>query len=175
MRAALAGSAATDLKQRVAERKAELERWATVQAPPLLGTFPPGPPPDDPVARAVFKMFGGIPKEAAQANEITGMPGSPGVARGTARLIHSLADAHRLEAGDVLVAQTTSPPWTPLFATAAAVVTDTGGILSHAAVVAREYMIPAVLGTKRATGVIRDGQLVEVDGDEGVVRILAEE
>ena len=175
IRDALGGGAGTDLKQRVAERKGELARWAHVHAPPVLGTFPPGPPPDDPVARAVFKMFGGIPKEPAQANEVTGMPGSPGIARGTARIIHSLAEAHRLEAGDVLVTETTSPPWTPLFATVAAVVTDTGGILSHAAVVAREYMIPAVLGTKRATGVIRDGQLVEVDGNEGIVRILGSE
>jgi len=174
VREALGGAAALDLKERVAERKDELARWAGVQAPPVLGTFPPGPPPDDPVARAIFKMFGGMPKEPVQANEITGMPGSPGVARGTARVIGSLSEAHRLEAGDVLVTGTTSPPWTPLFATVAAVVTDTGGILSHAAVVAREYMIPAVLGTKRATAAIRDGQLVEVDGDEGVVRVLGE-
>ncbi len=165
-------SGAGDLRGVVAERKAELAGWAVVHAPPVLGTFPPGPPPDDPIGRAVMKMFGGIPKEPAQAGEVTGMPGSPGVVRGTARVIHSLAEAHRLQTGDVLVTETTSPPWTPLFATAAAIVTDTGGILSHAGIVAREYMIPAVLGTKRATGVIRDGQLVEVDGDEGVVRIL---
>lgn len=174
VRAALEGAPGAELEERIARRKDELARWADVPSPPVLGTFPPGPPPDDPVARAVFKMFGGIPKEAARSNEITGMPGSPGVARGPARVIRSLAEAHRLEAGDVLVAETTSPPWTPLFATVVAVVTDTGGILSHAAVVAREYQIPAVLGTKRASGAIRDGQLLEVDGDEGVVRILGD-
>ena len=76
--------------------------------------------------------------------------------------------------GEVLVAEATAPPWTPLFATAAAVVTDVGGVLSHCAVVAREYQIPAVVGTGTATTTIRDGQLLEVDGDEGVVRILAE-
>ena len=67
----------------------------------------------------------------------------------------------------MLVVETTAPPWTPLFATAAAVVSDTGGILSHCAVVAREYGIPAVVGTGNATARIHDGQLIEVDGDAG--------
>ena len=78
-----------------------------------------------------------------------------------------------LRAGEILVAETTAPPWTPLFAIAAAVVTDTGGVLSHCAVVAREYAIPAVVGTVNATAAIRDGDLVEVDGDAGTVRIVA--
>jgi pyruvate,water dikinase len=73
----------------------------------------------------------------------------------------------------VLVAETTAPPWTPLFATAVAIVTDTGGILSHCAVVAREYGIPAVVGTGRATTVFHDGELIEVDGDAGSVRRLS--
>ncbi len=71
----------------------------------------------------------------------------------------------------MLVAPATLPPWTPLFATVAAVVTDAGGILSHCAVVAREYGIPAVVGTGSATTTIRDGQMVEVDGTRGVVRL----
>ena len=91
--------------------------------------------------------------------------------RGPARVVRSLAEATKLRRGDVLVAETTAPPWTPLFATAAAIVTDTGGILSHCAVVAREYRIPAVVGTGRATATIRDGQILEVDGDAGLVRI----
>jgi len=77
---------------------------------------------------------------------LKGNSGSRGIARGTAKVIRSLAEAGKLRKGDILVAETTAPPWTPLFATAAAVVTDTGGILSHCAVVAREYMIPAVVG-----------------------------
>ena len=72
----------------------------------------------------------------------------------------------------MLVAETTAPPWTPLFATAAAIVTDTGGILSHSAVVAREYGIPAVVGTGVATTMIRDGQTIEVDGYKGIVRLV---
>ena len=67
---------------------------------------------------------------------------------------------------------TTAPPWTPLFATAGGIVTDTGGALSHCAIVAREYGLPAVVGTGMATARIQDGQTVEVDGDAGQVRIL---
>jgi pyruvate,water dikinase len=102
---------------------------------------------------------------------IRGHPGAPGKTQGPARVVRSLAEAGTLRPGDVLVAETTSAPWTLLFATAAAVVTDTGGILSHGAIVAREYGIPAVVGTGRATAACRDGQLIEVDGDVGVVRL----
>ncbi len=72
----------------------------------------------------------------------------------------------------MLIAETTSPVWTPLFATAAAVVTDQGGVLSHSAVVAREYHLPAVVGARQATQTFRDGQLLEVDGNAGTVRII---
>jgi pyruvate,water dikinase len=88
-------------------------------------------------------------------------------------VLRSLADSSKLHRGDVLVAETTSAPWTQLFATAGAIVTDAGGVLSHCAVVAREYGIPAVVGTGNATTTIRDGDMVEVDGDHGIVRILA--
>jgi pyruvate,water dikinase len=84
----------------------------------------------------------------------------------------SYEDAQRLRPGEVLVTEATTPPWTPLFGSAAAVVTDTGGGLSHCAVVAREYGIPAVVGTGSATKVIRDGQEIEVDGDAGIVRLV---
>jgi pyruvate,water dikinase len=87
-------------------------------------------------------------------------------------LIGSNSEARRDQPGDIIVPETTAPPWTPLFATAAAVVTDTGGVLSHCAVVAREYGIPAVVGTGFATQAIADGQTIEVDGDAGIVRIV---
>jgi pyruvate,water dikinase len=90
-------------------------------------------------------------------------------------VIRSLAEAGKLQPGDVLVAVATEPPWTPLFATAAAIVTDAGGVLSHSAVVAREYRIPAVVGTGTATITFADGQLLEVDGDAGTVRVVVEE
>jgi phosphohistidine swiveling domain-containing protein len=170
--AAAALPAAIDHRAIVAERKAEMARWATVQAPPAIGTPPPGPPPDDAFGRFAAKFFGVPPPASTAPSELKGAPGSPGTVRGTARVIRSLADAVRLGKGEILVAETTAPPWTPLFATAAAVVTDTGGILSHCAVVAREYGIPAVVGTGRATTAIEDGQPVEVDGDAGLVRLL---
>jgi pyruvate,water dikinase len=131
--------------------------------------------PDDPLSRTVGKFFGAPPappEGPPEALLLRGGSGSAGQARGVARVITSLEDAHRLRQGEILVAATTAPAWTPLFATAAAVVTDTGGVLSHCAVVAREYRIPAVVGTGLATMLVQDGQLIEVDGDQGVVRII---
>jgi pyruvate,water dikinase len=87
-------------------------------------------------------------------------------------VVRSLAEAGSVAPGDVLVAETLSSSWTPLFAVVAGVVTDTGGILGHAAVVAREYGIPAVLGTNVGTASIREGQVVELDGYRGIVRIF---
>ncbi len=169
-RAALAD--ATDRHALVGERKAEMAHFATVRAPRALGTEPPGPPPDNPIGRAMGRFFGGPPQESAEPGVLKGNAGSRGVVRGTARVIRSLAEAGKLQQGDILVAETTAPPWTPLFATAAAVVTDTGGILSHCAVVAREYMIPAVVGVGTATQIITDGMTLEVDGTAGTVRII---
>src|SRR5215211_4426786 len=163
-----------DRKVLVAQRKDELERFGRIQPPPALGTPPPGPPPDNSVNRAMGKFWGGQPQPSGEPGVLRGNPGSPGVVRGRARVLRSLSEAAGLRQGEVLVAETTAPPWTPLFATAAAVVTDTGGILSHCAVVAREYRIPAVVGTGSATATIKSGQAVEVDGDAGIVRLLSE-
>jgi phosphohistidine swiveling domain-containing protein len=163
-----------DRRDLVSRRKAELKHFTEAQPPPALGTPPPGPPPDNPVNRAMGKHFGRPPQPPDEAGVLRGNPGSPGVVRGRARVLRSLSEATGLRQGEVLVAETTAPPWTPLFATAAAVVTDTGGILSHCAVVAREYRIPAVVGAAMATATIRDGQTVEVDGDAGIVRVLSE-
>ena len=88
---------------------------------------------------------------------------------GTARVIHSPAEFSRLEKGDILVCPFTDPTWTPLFAVAAGVVADVGGPLSHAAIVAREYGIPAVLGAGNATSQIKDGARILVDGTQGLV------
>ncbi|MFI5915105.1 PEP/pyruvate-binding domain-containing protein [Dactylosporangium sp. NPDC051541] len=102
-----------------------------------------------------------------------GVPCSPGVARGVVRVIRSVDEFGRLQRGDVLVCRTTDPAWTPLFRVAAAVVTETGGVLSHAAIVAREYGIPAVAGVASALTVLPDGADVVVDGGAGA--ILAED
>jgi pyruvate,water dikinase len=101
---------------------------------------------------------------------IRGTPASPGVARGVARVILSPAGA-RLEPGEVLVAPSTDPGWTPLFLTAGALVMEMGGMMSHGAVVAREYGIPAVVGVPDATGRIATGEKVVVDGSAGTVAV----
>lgn len=172
LRAALESGSA-EHQTLVAERKAEMARWSQVAAPPMVGTDY-GPPPDNPIGRAISRFFGAPPPALAPDHPelIGGNAGSPGKATGRAKVIITLDEAGKLEEGDILVTATTSPPWTPLFATAAGVVADTGGVLSHCAIVAREYAIPAVLGTGRGTVAIRDGQLIEVDGDRGEVRLL---
>jgi pyruvate,water dikinase len=162
-----------DRRAQVAERRAKMEHFGRIQPPPAIGTPPPGPPPDNPITRAFAKFWGTPAPVSDDPSLLHGTAGSPGMVRGTARVVRSIGEASKLQRGDILVAETTAPPWTPLFATVSAVVTDTGGILSHCAVVAREFHIPAVVGTGRATAVIRDGQELEVDGNAGTVRILA--
>jgi pyruvate,water dikinase len=169
---AAAAVPAADHRALVAARRAELEAFAAVTAPAALGTMPAGPPPDAPATRLLVKFGGPPPTPPASPDEVRGAAGSAGKVTGVARVVRSLQDAERLAAGEILVAETTAPPWTPLFAVAAAVVTDTGGVLSHCAVVAREYGIPAVVGASTATAVIADGDVVEVDGDAGTVRIV---
>jgi len=100
---------------------------------------------------------------------IRGLGAAPGRAGGAARLLHSLAEAGRLGAGDVLVTHMTSPDWVPLMRKAAAIVTDSGGMTCHAAIVSRELGIPCVVGTGDATKRLRDGELVTVDATRGVV------
>jgi phosphohistidine swiveling domain-containing protein len=164
------------MKRLVRERKTEMEWFSHVAPPPMLGTAPAFEMTDGgSMVRALFKgELSPANTGSGETNKVKGLPGSAGVARGTARVIHSLAEAGKLQPGDVLVAVSTEPPWTPLFATASAVVTDGGGVLSHSAVVAREYRIPAVVGTGNATTTFEDGQLIEVDGSNGIVRLVSE-
>ena len=105
---------------------------------------------------------------------LKGVSASPGTVTAPARVMHGPEDFSKMRTGDVLVASITTPAWTPLFARAAAVVTDVGGPLSHGSIVAREYGIPAVLGTGSATKQIRDGQNITVDGDLGRVTLIPE-
>jgi pyruvate,water dikinase len=104
-----------------------------------------------------------------RGRRLVGQGASPGQARGPARVIRAPADFVRFRRGDILVAVATTPAWSVLFPLAAAIVTEVGGVPSHASVVAREYGIPAIFGTGTATQVIRDGQIVSVDGSSGVV------
>lgn len=165
------------VKRLVQDRKTEMEQFSHMTPPPLLGTAPAFEMTDGgSMIRAMFKgEMSPANTSNSEMNKVKGLPGSAGVTRGTARVIHSLAEAGKLQPGDVLIAVATEPPWTPLFATASAIVTDSGGVLSHSAVVAREYRIPAVVGTGNATTTFKDGQLLEVDGNAGTVRVIVEE
>ncbi len=113
--------------------------------------------------------------EEQTGNVIKGIAGSMGTVTAPARVLGGPQDFGQMQPGDVLVASITTPAWTSLFAMASGVVTDIGGPLSHSSIVAREYGIPAVLGTAVATRRIRSGQLIRVDGDAGTVRLLGGE
>ncbi|WP_198165908.1 PEP/pyruvate-binding domain-containing protein [Agromyces laixinhei] len=102
---------------------------------------------------------------------VSGTPAGGGRSTGPARIIREVADFARLQPGDILVCPYTNPSWTPLFQLAAGVVVDTGGLASHAAIVAREYGLPTVMGTGGGTSALRDGQIVTVDGGTGLVSI----
>lgn len=167
MAAAAAPSAAT--LGVVEQRKQELEYQHSLVPPSFLGA-----PPDlaslPPEAMPVMTRFFGLGVELSlDAAVINGNAASSGVARGRARVIRELADSDRLEPGDILVCTLTAPPWAPLFAIAAGVVTDTGGVISHSAICAREFAIPCVAGTMIGTTVIPDGAFITVDGDRGIV------
>jgi pyruvate,water dikinase len=103
---------------------------------------------------------------------LNGFAGSPGVVEGRARVILEVERLGELEPGEILVAPVTSPSWTPVFGKIAAAVSDIGGIMSHAAIVSREYGLPAVVGTGSATSRIKSGDRLRVDGDRGTVTIL---
>ena len=158
-----------ELKSKVEERRATRKAQEMLTPPPVLGTPPPADMPPDPL---VTKFFG-LGREPERAGRvIKGMASSAGVMTGTARVLHSLDEADKLQQGEIMVCKTTMPPWTPLFGIAGAVVTDAGGPLSHCAIVAREYGIPCVAGTQIATHDIQDGMRLKVDGSAGTVEIL---
>ena len=139
---------ASDLRRLVAERRREWEQWCRVTPPEVIGT--PG------AVAAVIEAT----VAAAGAGELRGAPASRGTVTGAARILLSPEDVGRLQPGDVLVCVMTTPAWTPLFGVAGGIITETGGMLSHPAITAREYGIPAVLAVQDATTRIRDGQVV---------------
>lgn len=112
---------------------------------------------------------------AESSDSISGIPGSPGVIEGPVRVLRSEKDLGDLQPGEVLVCAITAPSWASAFSVAAGVVTDIGGMMSHAAIVCREYGLPAVVGTGFSTTSLQTGQRVRVDGDQGVVTILGRE
>ncbi len=167
----LAMAASPPLRETVDARKADCDRWAALDPPLTIGHPPPEAP--APVPNFSMLMFGGPAERSDDPALLKGVGASPGTVRGRARVVFSIADAERLQPGDVLVCPFTSPAWTPLFAMAGAIVTDRGGVLSHAAIEAREYALPCVVGTETGTRSIPDGATVTVDGLAGTVRIHA--
>jgi len=161
----------------VQERKAAIAEWAKHTTPPALGPVP------DVIDDPAIVMLWGITRESLDAwlaaesrpdsSEIKGFAASSGVAEGVARVVKSVDEISRLRHGDILVCQVTNPTWAPVFQKIAAAVSDIGGSMSHAAIVAREYGLPAVVGTGTATQAIKDGQRIRVDGGRGVVTILS--
>ncbi|HXD58537.1 MAG TPA: PEP-utilizing enzyme [Thermoleophilaceae bacterium] len=158
----------------VARRKQIMEAMRGWSPPPALGGVP------EEITEPMTIMLWGITSERVREwagdgdgnGALTGFAGSGGVVEGTARVILDVRDIGKLEKGEILVAPVTSPSWTPVFGKVAAAVSDIGGIMSHAAIVAREYGMPAVVGTGSATARIKTGDRLRVDGDNGVVTIL---
>lgn len=114
----------------------------------------------------------GMEAAGAASDDLPGAPGSSGVVEGRARVIKSAGELELLLEGEILVATTTSPSWAPAFTKIAGAVTDVGGAMCHAAIVCREYGLPTVVGTGRGTTAIKTGDLVRIDGDDGLVTIL---
>jgi phosphohistidine swiveling domain-containing protein len=168
-----------DLAAMIPDRRAYFEDWKHrgPQLPTMLGTIPDTVP--DPIMIEVFGLSGrfletlksGTGEDVA---EIRGFPAAKGVVEGTARVITTVTDIHLVRPGDVLVCGGTTTEWTPVFGIITACVCDTGGSLTHAAIVSREYGIPCVVGTAVATQAIKTGDRVRVDGRAGTVRVLGQ-
>ena len=180
---ALAGEETDDLTERIVRRRGE-EAWVRAHpGPSHLGEQ--GAPPDTSrLPRALRQVNEPVlwiigheyppPVETPDDADVllAGVPASAGVAEGRVRIIRGYEEMDRFQQGDVLVCQVTSPSWAPLFSLAAAVVADGGGALSHAAIASREHGVPAVLGTSSGTTTLRDGQLVRVDGTNGLIHAV---
>lgn len=157
----------TDSRTRVRERKREYAEFCKEDGVPHLGPVPPAAGEDDLLVDRLF----GLPKFLKENTKtlVKGYAASRGTHTGTVKVVRDQDEFSKVTHGDVLVCKSTTPPWTVLFSVAGAIVTDAGGVLSHAGTVAREYAIPAVLGTKVATRTFRDGDVVTVDGTAGTV------
>jgi len=159
----------------IAERKRMLEVLRDWSPPPALGPVPEAL--NDPAVR----MLWGITAEtlatwaktaASDGTEVHGYAASPGVTEGVARVLRDVNDIGQIRDGEILVCPVTAPSWAPVFGKIKAAVSDIGGTMSHAAIVAREYGMPAVVGTGHATKRIKTGQRVRVDGDRGIVTVI---
>jgi phosphohistidine swiveling domain-containing protein len=156
------GEELDDMSAQIRQRKVEWETAKRVTPPPIL-------PPKKKYMGFDTDIWVAAGEEDQVGNTLKGVPTSAGKVTARACVLHGPEDFHRMTPGAVLVAGTTTPAWTPLFAMASAVVTDIGGPLSHGSIVAREYGIPAVMGVGVATRRIQNGQTITVDGGAGLV------
>jgi phosphohistidine swiveling domain-containing protein len=175
---------ASDLKTLVQRHKGE-RAWAIANpGPPYYGE-PPAPPSFDFLpseARLIMESmiwsfnqmmeYEGSKREQKVGESLTGIPASAGQYTGPVRIIKDESQFHKIKPGDVMVCPMTSPVWSVLFPSIGALVTDTGGLLSHPAIIAREYRVPAVVATGNATSLLRDGEIVTIDGTKGIVEVL---
>lgn len=164
-------------KRTISERKAQLEALRQWSPPPALGPAP------DELTEPFTVMLWGVTDEtldrwrsasdgSADSGVLQGVAASAGVAEGPARVILSPSELDQVQEGEVLVCPITAPSWAPVFTKIAGAVSDIGGIMAHAAIVSREYGLPAVVGTGFGTKTIRTGQMLRVDGSRGVVTVL---
>src|SRR5436309_2600482 len=158
----------------VARRKEILKKLNDWTPPPALGVTP------ESVTDPMTIMLWGVTTERVQewarqqegGSVLMGAAASPGVVEGAARVVKSVDQIADVREGEILVCGSTSPAWAPIFSKIKATVTDVGGVMSHAAIVCREYGLPAVVGTGRATSQIQTGQMIRVDGSTGVVTLV---
>jgi pyruvate,water dikinase len=170
--------AARRLQAQVRQHRAELA-WVRANPGPRYYGPPPAPTPNlRGLPEAARRINGALlwefeqemaPPAASEGDQLGGTAGSAGVFRGRVRVVRSTADLSKLRTGEVLVCPTTSSAWMIVFQRAGALVTDGGSMLSHTAIVAREHGLPAVVGTGRATTMLKDGDEVIVDGNRGTV------
>jgi len=159
-------------------RKGVMQKFKEWKAPPAIGTAP------EVIQEPFTIVLWGVTnqsladwasvaevKDLASVKEFKGFAGSPGVVEGKARVCRTVEDIRALQEGEILVAPTTSPSWAPAFAKIKACVTDVGGVMSHAAIVCREYGMPAVVGTGHATKIIQTGMMIRVDGSSGAITV----
>jgi pyruvate,water dikinase len=143
----------------IASRRAEFEKYRNVLTPKFLK------------GRVEFDDTW---SSRATSLKVAGTSASPGVATGPVRVVESIDEIRAVRSGEILVTSNTDPGWTPVFSQLAGLITETGGILSHGAVVSREYGIPAVTAVKGAKQIFKTGQRITVDGNEGVIYLLEE-
>jgi phosphohistidine swiveling domain-containing protein len=155
----------TDRRAIIEERRSTHQRQRLQPPPRFVGKAPAQEA--GPVDR-----FDGARLASTEAGVLRGTGASAGIVRGPARVVLTSAEFDRIQPGDVIVCPSSNPSWVPVFTIAGGLVTNTGGVLSHAAVVAREFGLPAVVGVAGATTTIADGQPLEIDGTAGTVRLL---